>query len=152
MDQPDFSVFRYLHDDSRSPSRQRLRFVYISLAVALIATLFVFPFAALLFIVPLIAWFSAPKTLCLGPRYLLCGGRIVYFANVVQLTLAKAEGKLSLQSANGEILVLERDKFPSNARKADKLARNKAEKFAKTSEKIIERVRKACPSVRMTSA
>ena len=45
--------------------------------------------------------------------------------------------------------MLERDKFPTGARKADKIKKNKAAKFDKVSSKIIEKVKKAAPRVDM---
>ena len=56
---------------------------------------------------------------------------------------SSTKGSLHVQSANGQSFVLERDKFPTGARKADKIAKNKAAKFEKVSNKIIEKVRKA---------
>jgi hypothetical protein len=86
------------------------------LAVAAIASVLAFPFGAALWLVPLILWFSGPRQLQLGPRYLLCGNAIVYYGNVTRLTLSRAQGSLRLQSANGQVFVLERDKFPTGAR------------------------------------
>jgi hypothetical protein len=82
----------------------------------------------------------------LGPRYLLCGQTIVYYANVKRLTLSRGTGTLRVQSNNGQSFVLERDKFPTNARKADKIQKNKAAKFDKVADKIIDKVRKATTS------
>ena len=92
---------------------------------------------------------AAGRQLQLGPRYLLCGNSIVYYANVNRLTLSGANGTLRLQSQNGKSFVLERDKFPTGARKADKIKKNKAAKFDKVSSKIIEKVKKAAPRVDM---
>ena len=40
--------------------------------------------------------------------------------------------------------------FPTNARKSHKIAANKAAKFSKVSQKLIERVRHASPSVELS--
>ena len=97
----------------------------------------------MLLLVPALAYLMAGKFLKLGPRYLLCGKSIVYYANVKRVVQSTAKGSLQLQSTNGQMFVLERDKFPTGARKADKIAKNKAAKFDKVSAKIIEKVRKA---------
>jgi hypothetical protein len=143
MTPTEFAIFKYQHTDRASPGQARRRFVYASSAVAAIASVLAFPFGAALWLVPLIAWFSAPRQLQLGPRYLLCGNAIVYYANVKRVALSRAQGSLRLQSANGQVFVLERDKFPTGARKADKIAKNKAAKFDKVAGKIVEKVRKA---------
>jgi hypothetical protein len=74
----------------------------------------------------------------------------VYYGNVRRLTLSQARDSLQVQSANGRVFVLERDKFPTSARKTDKIARNRAAKFDKVSGKIIEKVRKAVPNVELS--
>jgi hypothetical protein len=149
MTPTEFAIFKYQHTDPASLSPLRRRVVFVSLAVAAVATLVVFPFGALLFAVPLVARLSAPRQLQLGPRYLLCGKAIVYYANVRRLALSRAQGSLRLQSANGQVFVLERDKFPTGARKTEKIARNKADKFEKVSVKIVEKVRRAAADVRL---
>lgn len=143
MTPTEFATFNYQHADRTNPSPKRRWFVYGCLAVAVLATLLAFPVGAATLLVPLIAWLSAPRQLQLGPRYLLCGKSIVYYANVKRVVQSTAKGSLQLQSANGQMFVLERDKFPTGARKADKIAKNKAAKFDKVSAKIIEKVRKA---------
>ena len=141
MTPTEFASFKYQHADRATRSRKRLIFVGLSLVVALAIAGFAFPAGALALLVPLIAWLSASKQLQLGPRYLLCGNTIVYYGNVRRLTLARAQGSLRVQSVNGQVFVLERDKFPTSARKTDKVAKNKAAKFDKVSGKIIDKVR-----------
>jgi hypothetical protein len=150
MTPTEFATFKYQHADGASLSPVRRRFVYIGLALAALASLVVFPFGAVLFVVPLVAWLSSPRQLQLGPRYLLCGKAIIYYANVKKLSLSKTKGSMRLQSANGEVFVLERDKFPTGARKTDKIAKNKAAKFDKVSNKIVEKVRKASGDVELS--
>lgn len=143
MTPTEFALFKYQHADRADVSPARLRFIYVSLAVAVVAGLVTFGIGAVLLLVPAVAYFTAGKQLKLGPRYLLCGKSIVYYANVKRVVRSGAKGSLQLQSANGQMFVLERDKFPTSARKADKIAKNKAAKFEKVSNKIIEKVRKA---------
>ena len=149
MTPTEFATFKYQHADRAELSPPRRRLIYVSLGLATMASLLAFPFGALLFVVPLVAWLSAPRQLQLGPRYLLCGKAIVYYANVKKLSLSKTKGSIRLQSANGQVFVLERDKFPTGARKTDKIAKNKAAKFDKVSSKIVEKVRKASGDVEL---
>ena len=44
-----------------------------------------------------------------------------------------------------EVPQVERERFPTNARKKDKIAINKAAKFSKVSARIVEKVRRATP-------
>src|SRR3990167_5715060 len=114
-------------------------------AMALRATVLAFPAGAVLWVLPLLARLTAGRYLQLGPRYLLCGDSIVYYGNVRRLVLSRSSGTLELFGADGPVLRLERDKFPTNARKPDKITRNKATKFEKVSARIIERVLQAAP-------
>ena len=146
MTPTEFASFKYQHTDPASLRPKRRWFVGISLALALLVILtgwVAFPGSLALLLFPVVALAARSRQLQLGPRYLLCGNSIVYYANVNRLTLSGANGTLRLQSQNGKSFVLERDKFPTGARKADKIAKNKAAKFDKVSAKIIEKVRKA---------
>lgn len=145
-----FASFKYQHADSAHRSAKRRWFTYTSLAVAVAVAYLAFPPGAVLLVVPLIAWLSAPRQLLLGPRYLLCGNAILYYGNVRQLTLSPAQGKLRLVCANGQSFVLERDKFPTGARKPDKISKNKAAKFDKVSAKIVEKVRATSANVKLS--
>lgn len=152
MTPTEFATFKYQHSDGVIRSKQRVLFACASLVVALLATVIVFPGGAILLLVPLIAWFAAPRQLLIGPRYLLCGNAIVYFGNVKRMTLTRSQGKLRLECTNGKAFVLERDKFPTGARKSDKIAKNKAKKFDKVSGKIMEKVHAASANVVMIGA
>lgn len=149
MTPTDFSSFKYQHADPANVGPKRRLFVYASLALAAGASFLKFPLGALLFLVPLFAYLSVRRELLLGPRYLLCGITIVYYGNVKRLVLSPTQGTLRLQCANGQVFVLERDKFPTNARKAEKIANNKAAKFDKVCAKIVEKVRDAGAGVEL---
>ncbi len=153
MTPPHFAIFKYQHADPVTRGALRIWITGVSLLVAVaVMGRFVFVVGAMLLVVPAIAWLSAPRQLLLGPRYLLCGNTIVYFGNVKRMTLAPAQGKLRLECTNGKAFVLERDKFPTGARKTDKIAKNKAKKFDKVSSKIIEKVRAASANVVLIGA
>ena len=145
MDQSQLAVFKYKHDDRTALSVRRKIFFAVSLVVSLVLSFVLFPGGALTLFVPLVAWFGSVKKIYVGPRYLVCGNQIVYYANVTKLTLDEAAGVLSLQSANGKLFRIERERFPTNARKKDKIAINKAAKFSKVTARIVEKVRRATP-------
>ena len=153
MTPTEFSTFKYQHADSVSRSKQRKIFALASLVVAVaVIVLTGSPVGIFLLVVPAFAWFSVPRQLLLGPRYLLCGNAIVYFGNVKRMTLTRSQGKLRLECTNGKAFVLERDKFPTGARKKDKIAKNKAKKFDKVAGKIMDKVRAASANVVMMGA
>lgn len=155
MTPTEFAQFKYQHADAAARSTARLWFVGISLAIALVLLSMrsvPLPVALFAMAVPAVAWFSGSRHLLLGPRYLLCGKSIIYYANVQRLTLSRSAGTLQVQSRNGQRFVLERDKFPTGARKADKIKKNKAAKFDKVADKIIEKVRKASSGAELIGA
>lgn len=156
-----FATFRYQHADRPALGTKRRWFILICLvlALALLAAEYLFTLVReyhlagiVLALVAAQVWVSAPRirTLQLGPRYLLCGQQIIYYGNVKGVVLSRAKGTLRVQANNGQVLVLERDKFPTNARKADKIERNKADKFDKVAEKIIDKVRQTAPHAKVT--
>jgi hypothetical protein len=152
MDQPQLAVFKYNHGGRASISGKRKVFLVASLILALALSILAFPAGLLACIVPLLAYFGGARTLCVGPRYLICGDEIVYYANVTQIKLSEAAGSLSLQTASGKTLLIERAKFPTSARKANKIAANQAAKFNKVSAKIVDKVRRASPALAATAA
>ena len=119
--------------------------IHASLAIGVLATLLFFPFGALLFLVPLAAWVSAPHCLNIGPRYLVLGTEVFYYANARHVALSQERGTLHLRGADGASLLLKRDMFQTNAKHSAKIAHNKAAKFNKVSALIIERVRLLAP-------
>ncbi len=145
-----FAAWKYQHPGKGGVSAKRWKWVVGTAIVAGIATLAFFPAGLFVGIVPLLVYFSAPKQIALGPRYLICGSQIVYYGNVASLSLDRAAGRLTLVSANAKSFVIEQEKFPTNARKSHKVAANKATKFAKVAEKIIEKVRQASPSAELS--
>jgi hypothetical protein len=142
-----FSAFKYRHEGSGGISKERWRVVKITLGVALVAMVALFPMGWFALLLPLLAYFTAPKMLYVGPRYLICGPKIVYFSNVTSMALEESAGTLRLVSGKAGNFLLERDRFPTGARKADKIKVNKALKFDKVSAKLIDRVRRASPEV-----
>lgn len=147
-----FATFKYQHTGAVQRSTGRKVFTGLAALVALGVLVQAFVPGLVVLIVPVVAWFSAPRHLLLGPRYLLCGDRIVYYANVRRVVASASRGTLRLVSASGQSFTLERDKFPTAARKADKIAKNKAAKFDKVAAKITERVQALAPGVECSGA
>ena len=145
--QPQLAVFKYKHGDRIALSGKRKIFFFFSLIVSLALSKLFFPFGLLTLIVPVVIYLGGGRTLCVGPRYFICGKQIIYYANVTKLKLSETEGVLNLQTANGTHFTIERQRFPTNSRKAAKVAANKAAKFNKVTAKIIEKVRRAAPAV-----
>jgi hypothetical protein len=147
MAQTQLAVFKYKHGDRISLSGKRKVFFVVSLIIALALSKLLFPFGLVALIVPVLAYLGGGRTLAVGPRYFICGRQIIYYANVTKLKLSESEGVLKLQTANGNQFMIERERFPTNARKKDKVAANKAAKFNKVTARIIEKVRRAVPAV-----
>jgi hypothetical protein len=153
MDATRFSVMNYHHDGPRERGRvsRTLSTVLLLAAVAIAALNFPHPaMAAALF--PLAFWLvlvltAGQQRLYLGSRYLLCGARIVYFGTVRQIELDAAAGWMKLVRGDGQSFVLERERFPTGARKTDKIALNKAAKFDKAATRILARVLRVVPGV-----
>jgi hypothetical protein len=142
------AIFKYRHDGSLlTPSAAAARTVTFIALVLLSAgyhpALGIFTMIAG-GIVLAVTW--PKKRLSLGPRYLLCGDKVVYYANVRKMELRP--GLLELRSVANEVFTLDLNRFPTNARKDWKIRKNKSAKFDKVSKRIIERVLNAAPDVK----
>lgn len=95
---------------------------------------------------------SYPKrTIKLNSRYLICGKTIIYYKNITKIILNKNLGLLLLYSGDNLVFKLEKELFPTNARKPDKIINNKNKKFEKVSDKIINKIIKTSPDVKFES-
>jgi hypothetical protein len=153
MDRKKFALIKYDHDGKSSPSAARWIGFAIILTLAAGPMILFFPFSLFMSVVLVpvsLVLLRPPKQLCLGPRYLICGSRILYYANIQRVTMEPGEGRLMLKSSTGQILVLERDKFHTGARKPHKIEANKTARFEKVAQKIVTRVREASPSAVLT--
>ena len=145
LEPPKLATFKYKHEGRVTLSMRRKIAFAASLIGALLIAKLTFPFGLFALVVPAIVYFSGGRTLKMGPRYFICGDRLIYYANVRQADLSEAEGRLVLSMRQGAPFVIERGKFPTNARKKDKIAANQAAKFNKVTARIVEKVRRAAP-------
>ena len=147
-----FAVFKYKHGSRTGMSPQRRKWATGTTVLAAVGAAALFPGGLALFLVPLLIWLTVPRQLALGPRYLVCGEVIVYYGNVDKVVLDRDGGKLTLVSAGDRHFTIERERFPTGARKTHKIAANKATKFSKVAVKLIEKIRQASPAVEVSGA
>ena len=108
------------------------------------------PWFLLLLVVPVGVFVYVKRTGCDKPlliagRYLILGERIVYYGSVVRASLDKERQTLTITAKRGLPVVIAAEKFPTNARKPDKIRINKSAKFYKVAERILTRLRAAAP-------
>lgn len=143
--------FKYSHKDKLSliPSQKFtilillvlmlfFTIIYIQISIALLVITFIYT----LIVLP-------KRNLYLAPRYLICGNTIFYYKDITKMTLNSNLGLLIIYSEGREIFRLEKDLFPTNARKTDKIINNKKNKFKKISEKIIGKITSVLPNVEL---
>ena len=149
MDAKKFAAWKYKHEGAGYRSRKQRIAAAILFGSAIVAHFKIHfpPLSIALLVIALIAFFYSAKRIFLGPRYLICGSTIIYYNNVERLVLDEPAGELLLVTASDQAFTLEREKFPTNARKAEKIVRNKAAKFSKVAHNIIVRVQRASPGV-----
>ncbi|MFN8672989.1 MAG: hypothetical protein U0457_13040 [Candidatus Sericytochromatia bacterium] len=145
------AIFKYSHKDRLSfPLKQK---IIISIFILLIIILkfintplsifmLIFTFIYYLIIYP-------KRYLFLANRYFICGNSIIYYSNINKIVLNKSTGLLLLYNENNLLFKLEKDLFPTNARKMHKIENNKSNKFKKISEKIISKIKEFSPNVKM---
>ena len=145
--QPQLAVFEYKHGDRITLSGPRKILFFVSLIVSLALSKLLFPFGLLTLIVPVMTYLGGGRTLVVGPRYFICGRQIFYYANITKLKFSELEGVLNLQTANGNQFTIERQRFSSDAGKETGVTVNRVANFNKATGEIIERVRRAVPTV-----
>ena len=147
LEQPQLATFKYKHGTRARLTTQRKIFVALCLILAGMLSFVFFPFAIVAGLVSLVVFFTRGRTLAVGPRYLICGDEIIYYANVTQMALNEPLGRLELTLSSGKHFTLEREQFPTGARKTHKIAANQAAKFNKVSSRIIEKIRRTRPEL-----
>lgn len=80
------------------------------------------------------------KPLLIASRYLILGERIIYYRTVSSAILDTGRQTLTLSMPRGNSVIIAADRFPTNARKPDKIKNNKSAKFKKVADKIISRL------------
>lgn len=149
MDTSKFAAWKYKHEGKGVRSTIQ-KIAALSFFVAAIVLYFNFRFPpvsiGLCIIAAVILLFTSRK-IFIGPRYLICGHTILYYNNIVRMSLDEASGKLLLVTASNQNFTLQRENFPTNARKDEKIKRNKAAKFTKVAQSIIGKVRRLSPGV-----
>ena len=141
-------VFKYQHADPVSAGWVWLAWWTI-LALVAASTFFLGPLGVVLTIVVVILMIKRVRrrSIYLGDRYFVCGNTIAYYRNIKRMELRP--GHLSLHWGEKGTFRLEQDRFPTNARKAEKIAKNKAAKFEKVSQRIVRKVLVDSPSVEL---
>ena len=149
MVEPGFVVFKYQHPDPLVKSWVVWVAFWSLLLLFAAAIFFTGPFGIVLTVIGAIVigkkW--PKRQINLGPRYFVCGDTVAYYKNVQRM--AMRPGHLVLFWGDKQSFKLEQQRFPTNARKQQKISANKAQKFAKVSYRIIDRVLAESPKVEL---
>ena len=151
MDRKKFAVIKYDHGERVGLSTARKLWLAV-IGVLALGLLVAFPhlFPLTLPLGLAAVMISQPtRRLYVGPRYVICGKKILYYANIQTVTLERGEGRLILKSSTGQMLVLEQDRFHTSARKLEKIAANKEARFNKVARKIVDNVQRAAPDAQL---
>ncbi len=95
----------------------------------------------------------AGNTIEVYNRYIICGSTIIYYQNITEVNINRSTGIMTLTYTNGRSthqFVLNRELFPTNARKAFKIEANRQSKFEKVSGKILDAIQLHAPEARIT--
>lgn len=152
MESREFALYSYQLDSTMN-SLVGSAIVALFLAIGGAAALT--PWSLLLLLIPVAVFVYVKRSGCSKPlliasRYLILGERIIYFRNVSRAVLDNDKQTLTLSSNTGKSVIIAAEKFPTNARKPDKIRINKGDKFRKVSDKIMARVRALSPQCIMS--
>ena len=149
---PKLGTFKYDHADRIPLGWAHAMSLLVLVPVVVAAFAFAPPLGIVIAVIASAIFWAAwlpKKQIRLGARYAIVGNTIVYFRNVRRLEF-RAGQDLTLHWGKDRRLKIEQSRFPTNARKTEKIAKNKAAKFEKVSGKIIDRVLFASPTVALT--
>ncbi len=150
LELPPLTVFKYKHGDRILLTRER-KFAFAVVAFfALVLVRLLFPYGLLALIFPAIVYLQGVRIMSLGPRYLICGDHIFYYANVSEVNVSESEGVIRIKTGGKSEFEIERARFLTNAR-GQKAAANKAAEFNKVTAMIVERVRQLSPAATGTA-
>lgn len=150
MDTPAFSLWKYRHDGpvERSPWQRRVGLALLGGAPLVYWLSGLGPPGIAFAVIGLIVLLAGQRRLRVGPRYLICGTQIVYYANIDRAMRNDDAGTLRLETGGRVVFTLHRERFQSNARKAPKIAAHQATRFAKVADLLTARLRTAAPDCR----
>lgn len=149
MEQKEFATYGYQIDNSMNKLAGA---AIVSVFIAIACSAALSPWFLLLLLLPAgigvyVKRSGISKPLLIASRYLILGNRIVYYRTISHATLDKAKQTLTMVTGRGRTMVISADKFPTNARKPDKIRINRAAKFDKVTGRIIARLRDSSPDI-----
>jgi len=145
------AAYKYKHDDD--PGMHWVQLAMIVCGMIAAAFMFIMSTGAGIFsmvfwlVLCILVW--PKRKICLYPRYFICGDTIIYYRRINKLSLSETAGVLDMDWGSRKSFRLERERFPTNARKPAKIAKNKNAKFTKVAGKIIEKVLSVKPDVEL---
>ncbi len=115
-----------------------------------IAAIIINPLAIALIPIPIIIVIINKRTpssnlIFIGERYLIIGTNVIYYKNIEKTSLDKKIEKFTLTAIEGKTYEINAASFPTNARKPDKIKKNKTAKFEKAVDKILARLKEISP-------
>ncbi len=149
MENREFASYAYQFDNSMA---KVIGLCIATVCIAVVAASAVSPWFLALLVIPPALYIryrnsGLDKPLVIAGRYLILGEQIIYYRTVTRTVLDRKRQTLTLTSGRGKTMVIEADKFPTNARKPDKVRANKKAKFDKVTGKIIARLNEASPGL-----
>ncbi|EIJ41234.1 hypothetical protein BegalDRAFT_0314 [Beggiatoa alba B18LD] len=142
--------FRYNHKDLNNVNLKfRHVFIFFIVIFAFCSNLpYPHPFLLFLFICFIIIYplylshrRAIPYKIYIEQRYFVCGNTLLYYKDITKILITNSD--ISIYSTcNPKIFKIEKDLFPTNARKPEKIINNKNKKFNSVVDKIINNILK----------
>lgn len=141
----DFAIFKYQPVDKKGIQNYGMALLLVPICIGVFFVRWWLGMGmAVLIVVLWLRHLRADVDLGIGPRYIICGRTLVYFRNITEVHLA-SNSSLRLVSCTGKHLQIDLARFPTNARKADKIEKNRQAKFAKVTQKIFIKLAEQAP-------
>lgn len=79
--------------------------------------------------------------------FIILDSKVYYYTSFKKIEINKNEGIAFLFLSNDKNVIIRRENFPTAARKADKIKKNKMQAFNKVMNKIVNKIKHINPSV-----
>ncbi|MDR1163954.1 MAG: hypothetical protein LBM17_09005 [Candidatus Accumulibacter sp.] len=146
LNAPSLAVFDYNHGGRVALTVKRKYMFALALFLALVFARLLFPFGLIALAIPAMVYLRGERTLRIGPRYLICGDRIVYYANVKNLSFSEKDNSICLRTGLKTQLTIEEQRFRVKSRSPkEKVLQEKAQKFAEAVKLMTEGVHRFAP-------
>jgi hypothetical protein len=150
----EYPEYKY-ESGAKSGSGSRVLIITILTITILIVGINLFPLLLILMVIPVylivkVVQSANQDIIYITDRYMIVGSKVIYFSNINDSKLDKEKSIMTISTVDGNTIQIGASHFPTNARKPEKIAKNKKDKFIKATERISARLKEVSPGTQQS--